>query len=129
MMSRGRLEYTGFAMPADWAAPNLAALPIAQELLVVPDLQKDHRYACLGSPPCVTCLSHCPGQWQHCSRQEVGTSGGTSGSTSGDVGRYSWLRLTVGSFRRFSEGSSMAPARFYVAAPLTSSTGMQIGAL
>lgn len=75
MMNRGRLEYTGFAMPVDWAVASLAALPVTQELLIVPDLQKDHRFACLGTPPCFTCLSHRPGQWQRCSRQNIGTSG------------------------------------------------------
>ena len=50
MMSRGKLEYTGFARPADWAVPSLAALPIGQELLVVPDLHKDHRHVWPGAP-------------------------------------------------------------------------------
>ena len=45
MMSRGRLEYTGFHKPVSWSAPSLAALPVTHELLVVPDLQKDHRHA------------------------------------------------------------------------------------
>ena len=43
MLSRGKLEYTGFAQPAGWAVPSLGALPSAQELLVVPDLHADHR--------------------------------------------------------------------------------------
>ena len=49
MLSRGKLEYTGFAQPAGWAVPSLGALPVAQELLVVPDLHADHRY-CTAHP-------------------------------------------------------------------------------
>ena len=50
MMSRGKLEYTGFAQPNDWPAPSLAALPVSQELLVVSDLQRDPRCA----QPCIS---------------------------------------------------------------------------
>ena len=56
MLSRGRLEYTGFAQPENWAAPSLAALPVAQELLVVPDLHKDHRSALAALPS--LCFAH-----------------------------------------------------------------------
>jgi hypothetical protein len=51
MMSRGRLEYTGFQKPASWSAPSLAVLPVTHELLVVPDLQKDHRHAPRSAAP------------------------------------------------------------------------------
>ena len=61
MMSRGKLEYTGFARPADWAVSGLAALPMGQELLVVPDLHKDHRFVWPGTPHFLSlCLSLSP---------------------------------------------------------------------
>ncbi len=75
MMSRGRLEYTGFVQPNDWAAPSLAALPIAQELLVVPDLHKDPRYTLDGL------FSHClaraiaSGHLSSCMQPIMGSSG------------------------------------------------------
>lgn len=50
MLSKGKLEYTGFQQPADWAAPCLAALPVAKELLVVLDLHRDPR-CCPGIDP------------------------------------------------------------------------------
>ncbi len=71
-MSRGRLEYTGFAQPDKWAAPSLAALPVAQELLVVPDLHKDHRYALGALPsPSFARASACGHSSSACSRRRA----------------------------------------------------------
>ncbi|BDA44775.1 hypothetical protein COCOBI_06-2530 [Coccomyxa sp. Obi] len=46
MLNRGRLQYFGSQYPADWQSlPNLAAVPLDSELLVVKDTQEDCRYS------------------------------------------------------------------------------------
>ncbi len=44
MLNRGRLQYFGSQYPADWRSlPNLAAVPLDSDLLVVKDTQQDCR--------------------------------------------------------------------------------------
>lgn len=44
MLNRGRLQYFGTQHPSDWQSlPNLAAVPLDSDLLVVKDTQQDCR--------------------------------------------------------------------------------------
>lgn len=46
MLNRGRLQYFGSQYPADWKSlPNLAAVPLDSDLLVVKDTKQDCRYS------------------------------------------------------------------------------------
>ncbi|KAK9908320.1 hypothetical protein WJX75_005984 [Coccomyxa subellipsoidea] len=46
MLNRGKLQYFGIQHPAQWQSlPNLAAVPLDEELLIIKDTQMDCRYS------------------------------------------------------------------------------------
>jgi hypothetical protein len=46
MLNRGKLQYFGIQHPAQWQSlPNLAAVPLDEELLIIKDTQMDCRWA------------------------------------------------------------------------------------